>query len=41
MTEKRELEQESLPAEKKIKLPKKKVALFMSYCGTGYQGMQM
>ncbi|ORY01221.1 pseudouridine synthase [Basidiobolus meristosporus CBS 931.73] len=27
--------------EKEKRLPKKKVALLMSYCGTGYQGMQV
>ncbi|ORX99993.1 tRNA pseudouridine synthase [Basidiobolus meristosporus CBS 931.73] len=27
--------------EKEKRLPKRKVALFMSYCGTGYQGMQV
>lgn len=26
---------------KKVKIPKKKVAMLLSYCGVGYQGMQM
>ncbi|KAG0206613.1 tRNA pseudouridine synthase 1 [Mortierella sp. GBA30] len=28
-------------AEKEAKIPKRKVALLMGYCGTGYQGMQV
>ena len=32
---------ESDGADKTDKLPKRKVALLMGYCGTGYQGMQI
>jgi tRNA pseudouridine38-40 synthase len=30
-----------LPNPEKVKKPKRKVAVLMSYCGTGYQGMQI
>ncbi|KAJ1341004.1 tRNA pseudouridine(38-40) synthase [Batrachochytrium salamandrivorans] len=32
---------DNAPLQKKTHRPKKKVALLMSYCGTGYQGMQV